>query len=314
MENASGKINGCDEFGGARYPIVECLYIVTIMSKAASSKGFTSMNDYANPSEYWETRLNCQFDLTGVGYAGVGEYYNAQMYQARLRAFERMLSHAGRHLQGASVLDIGCGTGFYTEYCKRQSVELYMGIDITEISIRTLRDRYPDFRFLQADITSDDFNISMGFDMVIAADVLYHIIDDGKFAIALRKLCGSVKPGGLLVIADVFPTNTVQTSAHVRLRGQREYEFPLRRAGLSVERIEPIFVVLQPPIDFRQAFWGNRVYNLAWKIMLRLIAWRPMEMIWVLSLAWLDERIFLNRINPRTYTVKWLLASDHHAE
>jgi SAM-dependent methyltransferase len=272
------------------------------------------MNNYVDPQAYWENRLTTRFDLTGVGYLGVGPYYNAQMYQARLRAFERLLAHARRRLSGASVLDIGCGTGFYTDYCARQEVGSYVGIDITEISMHTLRQRFPDFQFVQADITSDDWDSSTGYDIVIAADVLYHIVDDRGFGVALQKLCAAVKSGGVLVIADVFPLHTVQTKAHVRLRAQREYELLLRQSGLSIRHIEPIFFALQPPISYPHASWSHRIYSLAWKATLRLMAWRPIEVICARSLGWLDEKVLLHRIAPPTYTVKWLLATGSHGE
>lgn len=71
---------------------------------------------------YWQERLQQHFDLTGAGHAGLGPRYNAWLYKARLEALERGLISSGRTLKGACVLEAGCGTGFYTEYCLRQEV------------------------------------------------------------------------------------------------------------------------------------------------------------------------------------------------
>ena len=65
------------------------------------------MKTYSNPSAYWEARLSKHFDLTGVGHAGLGPHYNAQMYGARLRALERALTTVSRTLTGACVLEVG---------------------------------------------------------------------------------------------------------------------------------------------------------------------------------------------------------------
>ncbi len=104
-------------------------------------------DEYANPAAYWETRLTARFDLTGAGCGMLGPRYNAYLYQARLRALERALNKIGCSFQGQRILEVGCGTGFYTAYCAQQEVVDYVGIDITSISVHRLAQQYPQLPF-----------------------------------------------------------------------------------------------------------------------------------------------------------------------
>lgn len=181
------------------------------------------MSEYSMQN-YWEERLRRRFDLTGAGCIALGPRYNTCLYRARIEALEKALKTTGRTLQGTDVLEMGCGTGFYTEYCLKRQVSTYVGVDITAISVETLRKRYPNWRFVQADISADEIpEIDKRFDVVLAADVLFHIVDDAAFEKAIRNMCLVLRPGGLLIISDVFPASTVQIAPHVRLRSLEMY-------------------------------------------------------------------------------------------
>ena len=99
------------------------------------------MKGYANPARYWEERLHKQFDLVGVGYNGLGPHYNAIMYEERLVALDHALATLGQSLRGKRVLEVGCGSGFYTAHCQRVGVSDYIGVDLTSVSVRTLQRR-----------------------------------------------------------------------------------------------------------------------------------------------------------------------------
>lgn len=219
-------------------------------SSLIQDKGKYSMRSY------WEERLRRQFDLTGAGCIVLGPRYNACLYRARIEALERALKTTGYTLQGADVLEVGCGTGFYTEYCLRHQVSTYVGVDITSVSVETLRERYPNLRFIQADISANEIpEIDTEFDVVLAADVLFHIVDDAAFEKAIRNLCRVLRPGGLLVVSDVFPASTVQVAPHVRLRSLDGYNRDLVENRARILHIEPIFALLQPPPYLPDVSW-----------------------------------------------------------
>lgn len=265
------------------------------------------MSEYSM-QDYWEERLRHHFDLIGASYARLGPRYNVYLYRGRVKALEKALKTAGHTLQGASVLDAGCGTGFYTDYCLKHGVSTYMGVDITSISIKTLRERYPSLRFIQADISSDEIaEMGMRFDIVLAADVLFHIVDDIAFEKAIRNLCSALRPGGLLVVSDVFPASTVQAAPHVRLRSLDVYNRNLMENCTRILHVEPIFALLQPPPYLPDASWFWRGYALFWRFGWRLARWYVMDHLLPPLLAWLDSK-FLPVWDNQAPNNKWLLA------
>jgi SAM-dependent methyltransferase len=265
------------------------------------------MSTYS-PHPYWEERLSRHFDLTGAGFAGLGPYYNAQMYQARLTALERGLGILKQSLQGARILEIGCGTGFYTGYCARAGVGAYVGVDITSVSVSRLREKYAQFRFVQADISGEAHEIETGFDLVLAADVLFHIVQDEGWRKAIQNVASRLRERGLLVVSDVFPSKTIQVSEHVRFRSLMDYHTELSKVGLRVVHVEPIFAILQPPPLIPDASWPWRIYAWLWRYGRRLAQWSMTDGLLPPVLAWLDQRFFIPKWGNQAPNSKWLFA------
>lgn len=266
------------------------------------------MIEYSTQS-YWEERLRRRFDLTGAGCIVLGPRYNARLYRARAEALERALRTAGYTLRGADVLEVGCGTGFYTEYCLKCQVDTYVGVDITSVSVETLRERYPNLRFIQADISADEISeIDEKFDVVLAADVLFHLVDDAAFEKAIRNLCSALCPGGLLIVSDVFSASTVQVASHVRLRSLEMYNRTLVENCVRILHVEPIFALLQPPPYLPDASWFWKGYSRFWRLGWRLARWQVIDRLVPTVLAWLDSRLFLPTWGNRAPNNKWLLA------
>src|SRR5262245_1706679 len=102
------------------------------------------------------------------------------MYRVRGEVFDRVVDELGTTSgrgRPARVLDVGAGTGFYVDrwLARKASVT---GVDLTEVSVRNLRERFPAARFIQADIgaplgppLADEIGT---FDVVSAFDVLFH--------------------------------------------------------------------------------------------------------------------------------------------
>ena len=81
------------------------------------------------PQEYWEKTLSEQFDLRGTGEPGLSLAYNRACYQLRREVLDRALAAAGLDPRGRRVLDVGCGTGFWTAYYTGRGAD-YTGLDI----------------------------------------------------------------------------------------------------------------------------------------------------------------------------------------
>jgi len=135
------------------------------------------------PREFWEQRLRQQFDLRGTGETELSLAYNRACYALRREVLERALDRARIETRGAAVLDVGCGTGFFTQLYLDRGARV-TGVDITSASVEQLSARFPQARFVQADVS-----ISVPdepFDIVNVFDVLYHITDDAAWERAAR--------------------------------------------------------------------------------------------------------------------------------
>jgi SAM-dependent methyltransferase len=161
----------------------------------------------------------------------------------RGQALVAALDAEGFDASGMRVLDVGCGSGFFTAHYLRRGANV-TGMDIAPTSIERLRERHPDARFVLADVS--EAAISERYDLVNAFDVLYHITDDARWERAVRSLAGAVAPGGLLLLTDTFPPASARLpqAEHNRMRPLERYEPLLRAAGLAVRAIRPTHVLL----------------------------------------------------------------------
>ncbi len=266
------------------------------------------MTEYENPQAYWEKRLANHFDLEGAGFGSLGPNYNAIMYEARRRTLLQTIRVCGTQLKGQHVLEVGCGSGFYTELCQHEGVASYTGIDITEISVQNLSSSYPEFHFVRADISDDAVPINDQFDIVLVADVLFHIVDANRFRNAIEHISHLIKPKGYLILSDLLTIATVQTASHVRFRSLEEYKSILADNDITLKHVEPIFAVLQPPIRVHGTSLLWNLYALIWLYGgMRMAHWRWFDRLIPRILNKLDQSFFLPRANVRTPNNKWLV-------
>jgi SAM-dependent methyltransferase len=195
-----------------------------------------------DPRDYWSQRLAGRFNLRGVGHLGFSEAYNAWMYRRKGECLEAVVTEP--QLRGARVLDVGCGTGFFVRWYDGRGAAVH-GIDITDVSVERLRGDFPRHRFDVADIGSRDFAQAGTCDIVNIWDVLYHIVDDRRFATALENLASAVAPGGRLILTDQLAgAADVQVASHVKFRCLATYQARLPALGLQLQRLHPLYFKL----------------------------------------------------------------------
>jgi SAM-dependent methyltransferase len=191
------------------------------------------------PQEFWEQRLSEQFDLRGTGETGLSLAYNRACYVLRAGVLDAALRRAGCDPRGRRVLDVGCGTGFWTDYYVRRGAD-YTGVDIAPVSVDRLAARYPQQRFVHADVSE---GVPGGpYDLVNAFDVLYHITDDARWEAALRGLARALAPGGLLLVTDAFAQ--VPAAEHNVMRPLARYLGVVEREGLRQVDLAPTHLLL----------------------------------------------------------------------
>jgi SAM-dependent methyltransferase len=194
------------------------------------------------PQEYWERTLSEQFDLRGTGEPGLPLAYNRACYQLRREVLDRALAAAGLDPRGKRVLDVGCGTGFWTAYYTGRGAD-YTGLDIAPTSIAKLRESYPAARFILSDVSEADLDGQ--WDLVNVFDVLYHVTDDARWEAALARLARAVAPGGALLVTDLF-SEPQGLAEHNKMRPLKRYRAVLDASGVRFEYapLEPTHVLL----------------------------------------------------------------------
>jgi SAM-dependent methyltransferase len=268
---------------------------------------------YSNPAAYWQERLSRDFDLTGVGYGGLGPLFNQAMYRQRLLVLDALLRAHNISPTGANVAEVGCGTGFYTSWFARQQVASYVGVDITPVSVERLSAQFRSFRFAVSDVAAAPLPVSSPVDLLMIADVLFHIVDDDRFQAALQHMAAALRVGGWLILSDVLPRTTHQAAAHVRYRSLAVYQSMLDSCGMELLEIRPIFASLQPPPYVPSASWPWKLYARLWQYGLyRFGRLRLFDRLVPPLLAALDQRVLLSQVSERIPNSKWAVAVRRH--
>lgn len=104
-----------------------------------------------------------------------------------------------------AVLDVGSGAGHWIDFYRSVfGARRVLGIELAGPAADALRSRYAaesDVSVKELDV-SGDVELGERFDIVNAVDVLFHVVDDGRWRRAVENLGRHLAPGGLFVIAE----------------------------------------------------------------------------------------------------------------
>jgi SAM-dependent methyltransferase len=139
----------------------------------------------------------------------------------RMRRRVDMLAEDLRTLSDPQVLEIGCGTGFFTRYLLERLPDLKLvGSDISPKSIAAANERwsaFPDARFEVMDATALPYEEG-SYDAVIGCSILHHLPAEGTLREAFRVL----RPGGLIWFSEPNMINPhILLEKNVRFIGKR---------------------------------------------------------------------------------------------
>ena len=168
-------------------------------------------------------------------------YYDDWKWQSFWRTFEypivrNVIERAySRTRSGLSILDIGCGTGWYLEQLADLS-SVRAGLDISPGMLSIARSRLKNVLLKVEDIESYNFKANR-YDVILATRVLSHIRDPFSLVVRLRR---SLHKSGWLILSDIDPShNYVATKLPLRTGSIFAETFKHDRSALF-ERIEEI--------------------------------------------------------------------------
>jgi len=252
------------------------------------------VNDY-DARAFWEARLSRHFDLRGAGLRKRGKRFNWWMYRARVDTLRLALARHRIEVKDKSVLDVGCGTGFYIAFWASMGPKHIKGVDIAANSIRVLPKRFPQYSFERMDISRSVSRPGEPFDIVTAFDVLYHIVEPCGFDVALTNLRASVCDDGYIMISDVFGAGEMRSFPHCVFRSYSMYAKSLQDLGIAIRGLYPQFIFLNLPLDVRPT-WLRLLLTGLWSAMTYATVIEPIGDVLGAGLYHLD-RLLLPRLS-----------------
>lgn len=216
-----------------------------------------------NAESYWQNRLSRKPGLEGVGFVGLGRFYNYWLYAVQRRVFLRQVKTLKLNWAETDVLDVGSGTGFYIRLWRSLGVRSITATDITEVAVRRLQKQYPTIECLKFDI-GDALPEELArrqYRVVSAFGVLYHVLDDERYRRALQNIHHMLHPGGLFVFSENFVHGHSVRATHQVSRSLHQIESLLRDVGFFTKWRVPMFFIMNVPVDIR-----NPLVRTAWKV------------------------------------------------
>jgi len=208
-----------------------------------------------DPTSYWQNRLAQNPGLQGVGYIGLGRRYNEWLYRMRRQIFLREVRLLPLNWRESEVLDVGSGTGFYVQLWREIGAVSITGSDLTDVAVSRLQLEFREDKFIWLDIgASVSHSLHQRFDAISAFDVLFHIVDDCRYAAAISNIHTMLKDGGWFIFSDNFLRWT-ERADHQVSRSLGEVTSLLNQAGFQIVRRKPMFILMNYPIDTRHAIW-----------------------------------------------------------
>jgi SAM-dependent methyltransferase len=210
-----------------------------------------------------------QFDEIGETYEGV-----KRLPMARYPERSSFLDMLG-DLSGKSVLDLACGTGFYTRHVRRLGAERVVGVDIAGemiVAARTIEEREPlGISYQVADVASLS---RLGvFDTVTAVYLLNYAPDELTLERMSRSVYANLADGGEFLVLTQNPAFSFAGP------NATKYGFTFVELGLvPLGRRVRIVVDLRPPVSFETFIIDAPVYERVLKsVGFRDIKWVPMH-------------------------------------
>lgn len=151
------------------------------------------------------------------------------------------------------LLEVGCGPGWALEVLQAGGFKV-QGVDISLVAVEEARRRSLEVQ--QADITTGDFPASDAPEVIVALEVLEHVLDPFQ---VLKTLCSRLAPGGQVVVSlpnELHIAARLQMlvgrlpfgghdDPHLRHFDRRQQRRLLKAAGYEVQAAVPVSVL--PP-------------------------------------------------------------------
>ncbi len=129
-----------------------------------------------------------------------GGKFTDEFIYGRYQLSEEIEEELNRLPAGASVLDLGCGTGHFSNYMLTKGFKVH-AIDPSVRMLEFARNNFPDINFLEGVASSLPFPDNF-FDFIISIEVLRYL-DTADIKQAYAEMYRVLKPGGRILVTHV---------------------------------------------------------------------------------------------------------------
>jgi ubiquinone/menaquinone biosynthesis C-methylase UbiE len=141
--------------------------------------------------------LMTTYDQSAAVYDSLYNFKDYAKESELLRAFIQQQNIA----DGATILDVGCGTGVHLSYLK--AWYQVSGMDLSESMLAVARQRHPDITFVRGDMV--DFTFPQQFDAVICLfSAIGYVQTEEYLYQTLTTFARHTVPGGVVIVEPWF--------------------------------------------------------------------------------------------------------------
>ena len=179
-------------------------------------------------------------------------------------ARHRFLCEMAGRLEGESILDLGCGFGWFAKYAVEQGCKRVVGVDLDERLIDRARREVPGAEFLLQDATENPTSIGK-FSVVSMFDFLEHLTDS-QLVNVLQHVSQELEAEGRLLVSVPYRSFLSNALDPAFFFGHRHY---------SIEDLEKIL-----------GSTGFKVSGVVYAGGL----WEQLSLIWLYIFKWVFHR------------------------
>lgn len=198
--------------------------MISGLRRRLSGRRLHRRKGYDDPRGYWNARhRHFGTELDGVGAIGLGDAANERDYRAKWAEISAALD-AAAVVPPASVLDAGCGIGWFTERLIERGHPV-TATDFSAAALRLAQRRLEGRGVPLVHVSLENLALPERFDAVLNIDVLFHVVDDERWARAVTNLADHVAPAGHLVIQEALraASDDAGSASHTRFRSLDDY-------------------------------------------------------------------------------------------
>jgi SAM-dependent methyltransferase len=142
-------------------------------------------------------------------------------------------------LEGAHVLDLGCGFGDFARFARARGAASVTGVDVSErmLAEAALRTRDPAIAYVRGAI--ETYAPARAFDVVVSSLALHYVAD---YAGVARRVYAALKPGGRFLFSVEHPVCTANPAGWVKDARGTALHWPVDRYGDEGPRATTWFV------------------------------------------------------------------------